>query len=59
MKLKILTSCSGLTFSFAEGETVETTAEIGRDLVKAGHAEEIKAAGKTAKAKAGAADADA
>jgi hypothetical protein len=60
MKLKILTSCSGLAFSFAEGETVETTADIGKDLIKAGYAEEVKASSKRdTKTKSGDTNADA
>ncbi|MGM9938019.1 MAG: hypothetical protein ACI38A_11805 [Candidatus Ornithomonoglobus sp.] len=42
MKIKILTSCSGLDFSYAEGDIVEVKTEIGKDLIKAGYAEEIK-----------------
>lgn len=42
MKIKILKGCSGLTFSFSQGETAEVTAELGRDLVNGGLAEEIK-----------------
>ena len=42
MKIKILTSCSGLEFSFAQGDIVETTDKIGKDLVKAKYAEEVK-----------------
>ena len=60
MNIKILTSCSGLDFSYAEGETVDAKAEIAKDLIKAGYAEEIKAAAKprAKAAKAGDADAD-
>ena len=50
MKIKILTGCSGLTFSFSQGETAEVTAELGRDLVNGGLAEEIKAASARTKA---------
>lgn len=42
MKIKILVSCSGLTFSYSEGQTVDVDKEIGADLVKVGFAEEIK-----------------
>ena len=63
MKIKILTSCSGLDFSYAEGEKVDAKADIAKDLIKAGYAEEIKVtAKKEAKprsARAGSADADA
>lgn len=54
MKIKILTGCSGLTFSFSLGETAEVTAELGRDLVNGGLAEEIKTA--SARTKAGVKD---
>lgn len=54
MKIKILTGCSGLTFSFSQGETAEVTAELGRDLVNGGLAEEIKTA--SARTKAGVKD---
>lgn len=48
MKIKVTTSCSGLTFSFSKGQTVDVDKKIGEDLVKCGFAEEIKAA-KSAK----------
>lgn len=54
MKIKILTGCSGLTFSFSQGETAEVTAELGRDLVNGGLAEEIKTT--SARTKAGVKD---
>lgn len=54
MKIKILIGCSGLTFSFSQGETAEVTAELGRDLVNGGLAEEIKTA--SARTKAGVKD---
>ncbi|MCH5186146.1 MAG: hypothetical protein J1F64_08490 [Oscillospiraceae bacterium] len=54
MKIKILKSCSGLNFSFIAGETADVDAALGKDLVKAGYAEEIKAASKKdTKSKAG------
>ncbi len=60
MNIKILTSCSGLDFSYAEGETVDVKPEIARDLIKAGYAEEIKTATKRdTKKKPEAPDADA
>ena len=64
MNIKILTSCSGLDFSYAEGETVDANADIAKDLIKAGYAEELKTAAakketKPRSAKAGSADADA
>lgn len=55
MKIQILTSCAGLDFSFAVGESAEVRAELGRDLIKAGYAEEIKTVKKSSK---GDADAD-
>lgn len=51
MKIKIITSCSGLGFSYAQGEIVEVDAERGKDLISGNLAEEIKT---TAKSKAGA-----
>ena len=39
MKIKITTSCSGLTFSFSEGQTVDVDKKIGEDLVQCGFAE--------------------
>ena len=54
MKIKILTGCSGLTFSFSQGETAEVTAELGRNLVNGGLAEEIKTV--SARTKAGVKD---
>ena len=64
MNIKILTSCSGLDFSYAEGETVDAKAEIAKDLIKAGYAEEIKTAAvkketKPRTVKAGSGNADA
>ena len=42
MKVKILTSCSGLNFSFYEGQNAEVDTILAKDLIKAGYAEEIK-----------------
>ena len=42
MKIKITTSCSGLTFSFYEGQTVDVDKKIGEDLVQCGFAEEVR-----------------
>ena len=42
MKIKITTSCSGLTFSFSEGQTVDVDKKIGEDLVQCGFAEEVR-----------------
>ena len=49
MNIRILTSCSGLDFSYAEGETVDAKADIAKDLIKAGYAEEIKSSARTKK----------
>ena len=49
MKVKILVSCSGLNFSYAEGDSVDVTAELGKDLIKAGYAEEVKSSARKAK----------
>ena len=54
MKIKLLKGCSGLFFSFCQGETAEVTAELGRDLVNGGLAEEIKTV--SARTKAGVKD---
>ena len=60
MNIKILISCSGLDFSYAEGETVDVKPEIARDLIKARYADEVKAAVKRdTKKKSEAPDADA
>lgn len=50
MKIKILKGCSGLFFSFCQGETVEVSAQLGKDLVGSGLAEEIKTASVRTKA---------
>ena len=39
MRVKILTSCAGLSFSYYEGEVVEVSAKLGKDLIKAKLAE--------------------
>ena len=49
MNIKILTSCSGLDFSYAEGETVDAKADIAKDLIDAGYAEEIKTSARSKK----------
>lgn len=50
MKIKLLKGCSGLFFSFCQGETVEVSAQLGKDLVGGGLAEEIKTASARTKA---------
>jgi len=60
MKIQILVSCAGLDFSFAVGETAEVSTELGKDLIKAGYAEEVKtASAKKPKADTVKGDADA
>ena len=39
MRVKILTSCAGLSFSYYEGEVVEVSSALGKDLIKAKLAE--------------------
>ena len=51
MKIKILKGCSGLFFSFCQGETAEGSAQLGKDLAGGGLGEEIKTV--SAKTKAG------
>ena len=53
MKIRILNSCAGDTFSFIATQTAEVDDNIGADLVSAGYAEEIKEP-KPATPKAGA-----
>lgn len=53
MKIRILKSCAGDTFSFIANQTAEVDDNIGADLVSAGYAEEIKEP-KPATPKAGA-----
>lgn len=42
MKIKVLVSCSGLTFSYIENQVVDTDEHIALDLIKCGFAEEVK-----------------
>lgn len=46
MKIKILRSCAGRSFSFSAGQVVDTPVPVAKDLIKAGHAEEVKPDGK-------------
>jgi hypothetical protein len=46
MKIKILTSCAGINFSYASGQIVDVPDKIAKDLIKAGHAEGVKSNGK-------------
>ena len=52
MKIRILKGCSGLKFSYKKGDVVDVTNTVGKDLVEANLAEEIKTT--PAKTKAGA-----
>ena len=57
MKIRILKGCSGLKFSYKKGDVVDVTEAVGKDLIGADLAEEIKTS--SPKPKAGAkADAD-
>lgn len=44
MKIKILIACAGINFSFYEGEIVELSDVLAKDLIQAGYAIEIKEA---------------
>lgn len=58
MRIKILTCCAGLNFSLFAGETVDIDDALAKDLIQAGHAEEVKTGGKGDKsAERGAGDA--
>ena len=50
MKVKILTGCSGMEFSFCQGDIVEISSALGRDLIDGGLAEEIKTSSSKSKA---------
>ncbi len=41
MRIRILVSCSGLDFTYRQGEEVTVTDELGKDLTAGGLAEEI------------------
>lgn len=43
MKIKILKSCAGLDFSYSQGQEVEASDEIAKDLIRAKHAEAVEA----------------
>ena len=42
MKISILKSCAGLTFSFIEGQEVDVKDELAKDLISAGYAKTDK-----------------
>lgn len=41
MKIKIITSCAGLKFSYSAGDIVDADAATAKDLIRAGHANTI------------------
>ena len=41
MHIKILVSCSGLDFTYRQGEEVIVAEELGKDLIAGGLAEEV------------------
>ena len=41
MKIKVLTSCAGLKFSYSAGETVDADEAVAEDLIQAGHAKAV------------------
>ena len=43
MKISILKSCAGLTFSFIEGQEADVQEELAKDLISAGYAKADKA----------------
>lgn len=48
MKIKITTSCFGTKFRYSSGDVAEVSDKLGKDLISAGFATEIKSV-KTAK----------
>ncbi len=42
VKVKILKSCSGYNFSFKQGDTVDVSDYIGKDLIGCGFAEDAR-----------------
>ena len=50
MKIKILKGCSGLDFSYGQGEVVDAPAAVAKDLIQGGLAEEVKATAPKPKA---------
>ena len=53
MKIRILQSCSGINFSFSKSAVEDVDDALGKDLISAGYAEEVKES-KPATSKAGA-----
>lgn len=46
MKVKIKTSCAGVSFSYTSGQIIDVPDKIAKDLIKAGHAEGVKSNGE-------------
>ena len=46
MKIKITTSCFGTKFRYSSGDVAEVPDKLGKDLISAGFATEIKSAPK-------------
>lgn len=44
MKIKITTSCFGTKFRYSSGDVAEVSNKLGKDLISAGFATEIKSA---------------
>ena len=42
MKIKIKVTCAGTDFAYTKGHIVDADKNVAMDLIKAGHAEEIK-----------------
>ena len=60
MKIQILVSCAGIDFAYTKGEVADVTTELGKDLIKARYAEEVKpASAKKPKTDTSKGDADA
>lgn len=60
MRVKITTSCFGKGFNYSAGDVKDVTEKLGKDLISAGFASEIKSAKSKKETKsAGGGDADA
>lgn len=49
MNIRILKSCAGSLFSYSMGQEVTVDTTLGKDLIDAGYAEEIKSTTKQTK----------
>ena len=54
MKIQVLKSCAGLDFAYYESETVDCDDAVGKGLIEAGYAKELKSAKPRAGGKANA-----